>query len=440
MPSLIQRLTHQPLHTNRPVLAGLAVLLLGTGLTAFSVPALLDAPAPPSAQIIEPVLAPMQLSQADQPSVAPFVLFRSDYTRSSDTATSLFSRLGLKDPEALAHLRNTPALRDMLRAGRLVTAEADDKLQLNKLTVRWVDDKKSDSYQKWVLTRNGKQFELAQSQDALTKSIRLSSGLIQSSLFEATDAANLPDSIASQLADLFSSEIDFRRDLRKGDRFSVVYETLEADGEVLRFGKLVGAEFVNNREVHQAVWFEAPGQRGGYFNMKGESTQRAFLAAPLTFSRVSSGYGMRFHPVSGNRKAHLGVDYAAPTGTPVRALADGVVKVAGRQSGYGNVVILEHRGGVRTVYGHLSKIGVRTGQRVSQSDLVGNVGCTGTCTGPHLHLEYIVNGVHKDPVTMAKASESVKLPAVAKAAFDATAREMASRLASAATIVQASAE
>ncbi len=234
----------------------------------------------------------------------------------------------------------------------------------------------------------------------------MGSGTIRSSLFAATDDADIPDAVAVQIAEIFSGDIDFHRSLRKGDRFSVVYEVLEADGEPLRTGRVLSAEFVNNGKSYQAMWFQEPGSKGGYYTLDGNSLRRAYLTSPMEFSRVTSGFKMRFHPILQKWRAHLGVDYAAPTGTSVRSVGDGVVAFAGVQNGFGNVVILRHANHHETVYAHLSRIGVRAGQRVSQGDHIGAVGATGWATGPHLHFEFRVNGVHQNPLTVARQSES----------------------------------
>lgn len=277
-------------------------------------------------------------------------------------------------------------------------------------------------------------------QAPLTRSTRLSSGTIRNSLFAATDAARLPDEIAAQLADLFGSQIDFRRDLQPGDRFSVVYETLEADGEVLQFGRLLAAEFINRGQAHQKLWFEEPGQKGAYYGADGQSNRSAFLASPLEFSRMSSGYGMRFHPISGRLKAHLGVDYAAPTGTPVRSVAEGTVAFAGWKNGYGNVIEVEHTERKSTVYAHLSRIDVRSGQRVGQSDRIGLVGSTGASTGPHLHFEYKIAGQHQDPLNIARDGGGQSMTVAARQEFEQVAQAMRRQLDIAATVVQASAD
>ena len=425
------------------VMAGLGALLLGTGVTAFGV-APIDAEVDnmPVRQLVESVpIAPTTLGALDAP--VPFVLFRSDVTRRDDTIQTLLQRLGVNDADAQQFLRRHPAAADLLRgrAGKLVRAETDDNQRLLRLTARWLPSETATQFQRLVVERKGDAFEARTETGEFTSSVRLSSGTIQSSLLAATDAARLPDHIASQLADLFAGQIDFRRDLRAGDSFSVVYEALEADGELIRYGRLLSAEFVNKGTSHQILWFEPPGQKGAYYTFDGESTRRAFLASPLAFSRISSGYGMRFHPVHGGRRPHLGVDFAAPTGTPVRTVGDGVVQFAGWQRGFGNVVFVQHRQNTVTVYAHLHRIDVRKGQRIEQGDLVGQVGCTGVCTGPNLHFEYIVGGQHRDPLVIAReGGGSEPIAAAHREAFNQAASEMRLKLASAATIVQASAD
>jgi len=181
---------------------------------------------------------------------------------------------------------------------------------------------------------------------------------------------------------------------------------------------VLSAEFVNNGKTTQAFWFQPPGSaRGGYYNGNGVSLQRTYLASPLAFSRVTSGFKMRFHPILQTWRAHLGVDYAAPIGTPVRCVGQGVVDFAGVQNGFGNVVIVKHTNGHSTVYAHLSRIDVKHGQSVAQSQTLGAVGATGWATGPHLHFEFRVNGIHRDPQTLARQSTAIELAPSAKAQF-----------------------
>lgn len=431
-------------------MGGLGVVLLGTGVTAFGIaPLAPDASDIPVHQVIEALNVPTQtqanidaLSATQQPDAA-LVLYRTETTRRDDTAQSLLQRLGVPDSQAQTFLRNDPLARQLLQAGRTgrpVSVEASTSNELLRLTARWLSSDER-GFTRLVVERSedGKLHSRLE-QGALTASTKLASGVIRSSLFAATDEAGIPDPIAIQLAEMFSSDIDFRRDLRQGDRFSVVFESLEADGEALRTGRVLSAEFVNDGKEYQSVWFEEPGHKGGYYGFDGQSSRRYYLSSPLEFSRVSSGYGMRFHPISGTRKPHMGVDYAAPSGTPVRTIGDGVVEFAGVQRGYGNVIYVRHRNNQMTVYAHLSRIGVRKGQRVDQGDFIGAVGSTGASTGPHLHLEFRDNGVHVDPLSIARKSESVPVPPALRQRFDAVAQLQRLQLDAAASIRQASAE
>ena len=426
----------------RSGMAALAALLMGTGVTAFGTGPL-DAAFDrlPQQQVTEALaLSPAVAGASD----APFVLYRTDVTRRDDTLATLLQRLGVRDRAAEAFLRQDPHAAQLWRGqpGKRVSVEVDDDGRLLRLQARWIPKADTARIEQLSVERRGEQFSARLQSVAPQITVRLASGVIRSSLFAATDAAGLPDGVASQLADLLAGEIDFRRDLRAGDRFEVVYEALEADGEVLRYGRLLAARFINAGREHGLVWFEPPGGgRGAYYNFRGESLARAFLASPLAFTRVSSSYGMRFHPVYGDRRAHLGVDYSAPTGTPVRSVADAVVEFAGWQRGYGNVVILQHKGDRKTLYAHLSRIDVRKGQRVEQGQTIGAVGATGTATGPHLHFEYIVGGRHRDPLTIARDNPGGEpLEARWRAAFAQRAATMQGKLDAARWIVQASAE
>lgn len=427
----------------RRIMGAIGALLLGTGVTAFGIaPLAPDASDLPVRQVVESLTPPtFEVPGALAASSSDFVLFRSDVTRRDDTAQSLLQRLGVVDTEAQGFLRTDTSARQLLqgRGGRLVSVETNDRQELQRLTSRWItgDDRK---FSRLVVENSPQGFTSRLETGELTASARLASGVIRSSLFAATDAANIPDPVAVQLAEMFSSDIDFRRDLRQGDRFSVVYESLEADGESMRTGRVLSAEFVNNGRKYEGVWFEEPGQRGAYYGFNGESSRKFYLSSPLEFSRVSSGYGMRFHPISGTRKAHLGVDYAAPTGTPVRTIGDGVVEFAGVQRGYGNVIYIRHRSNQTTVYAHLSRIGVRQGQKVGQGDLIGAVGSTGASTGPHLHFEFRDNGVHQDPLVIARQSESIPINPASRSSFDAVAQLQRVQLNAAASVQQASAE
>lgn len=434
--SLLDSLARHP----RRVMAGVGALLLGTGVTAFGIaPLAPDASLLPVQQVVEELSIP-PLSDTGRMTGGSMTLYRSDTIRRDDTAQSLLQRLGVRDPQALSLLRNDSNARQLFegRTGKLVTVETDEQQQLLRLKARWLPDD-SRVFHRLVVERGDAGLQSRVESGELTVQSQLASGVIRSSLFAATDAAELPDSVAVQLAEMFANDIDFRRDLREGDRFAVVYESLEADGEPMRAGKVLSAEFVNNGREHQAVWFEEPGLKGAFYGFDGQSSRKSFLASPLEFSRVSSGYGMRFHPVSGKQKAHLGVDYAAPTGTPVRTIGDGVVSFAGWQNGYGNIIEIQHKDNQLTKFAHLSRIDVRTGQKVSQGDFIGAVGSTGLSTGPHLHFEFRDKGVPQDPLEIARQSENIPVSPAAKARFEAVAQSMRQQLDAAATIRQASA-
>lgn len=422
-------------HHPKQVTAVIAALLLGGGGTAFGV-ASLD-PSPENIVVREVVqdVLPLPLDQQLRDLEAhSFNLYRTEATRANDTVDALLLRLGIVDAAAAAFLRREPSFRAQVlgRAGRTVTAEANDHDELVKLTVRWAPDA-SGTFKRLVVDRAADGVYVSHVETApLVARLRLGSGVVRSSLFAAADDAHMPDAIVSQMVEIFSKDIDFRRDLRRGDRFSVVYETLEADGEPLRTGRIVSAEFVNGGSTYDAVWFQPPGRKGAYYALDGHSLETQFLAAPLEFSRVSSGFAMRMHPIQHQWKAHLGVDYAAMIGTPVRTVGDGVIEFAGLQNGFGKVVIVRHNTSEQTVYAHLSRIDVRAGQPVAQGQFIGAVGQTGWATGPHLHFEFRVNGVHQNPTLMARRNETPALSAELRPAFDRVAGLMRVQLAAAA--------
>lgn len=430
----------------------LAMLLLGTAVTAFGIaPLAPDAAKLPVRQVVEVVQALPTQAQTDALADFHFNLFRTESTRSSDTFDALLKRLNLDDAAAAAFLRTDPNARMILtgRPGKTVTAEASDSQQLLKLSMRWPSDSET-LFKRLVIERNpaaAMGFSSRIETAAYTSSARLASGSIQTSLFAATDDARIPDPVAVQIAEIFSGDIDFRRALRKGDRFNVVYETLEADGEAMRTGRVLSAEFINAGKTFQAMWFQPQGQdaagapsKGGYYTLDGQSLRRAFLSSPVEFSRISSGFAMRFHPILQQWRAHLGTDFAATTGTPARTVGDGVVEFAGVQNGFGNVIFIKHGNNRETVYAHLSKILVQRGQNVSQGQTIGLVGATGWATGPHLHFEVRVNGTQQDPMAAARQSETIPLSTAALPLFNQLAAGVKNQLLAAATISQTRAE
>lgn len=428
---------------------GLAALLLGTGVTAFGVaPVAPDVALLPVRQVLENVQEMPVAKQSEALADFRFNLYRSETTRRSDSADALLKRLNIDDAQASAFLRNDETARLLLagRPGKNVTAEASDNQQLLKLSTRWASDDET-RFNRLVIERTPAGLTSRIETAPYTSNARLASGSIQSSLFAATDDAQIPDSVAVQIAEMFSTDVDFRRDLRKGDRFNVVYETLEADGEQIRSGRVLSAEFVNAGKTYQAMWFQPPGMdsagkpnKGGYFTLDGKSQRRAFLSSPVEFSRISSGFSMRFHPILKKWRSHLGTDFAAATGTPARTIGDGVVTFAGVQNGFGNVVFIQHANHHETVYAHLSKINVKKGQKVDQGQTIGLVGMTGWATGPHLHFEVRVNGVQEDPMKIAKKSMTIPLSAAALPVFKQQSAIAKQQLLAAASMTPRSAE
>ncbi len=424
--------------------AALAAVLLTTGGGAFAVASLgPDAAELPMATISTtvPSLASdstlAQLSDAQE-----LTLYRSDFTRVSDSPEALLQRLGIADAQALAFLRSDPLARQHLfsRNGRPVRAQASQDHQLQELSVRWWQADDAENFQRLTITRSADgQFSTQLVSAPVAKHTRMAGGNIQSSLFAATDAAGIPDHVASQIADIFP-EINFRR-LFKGDRFTMIYETLEGDGELLQSNRILSAQFVNRGKTYEAMWFQEPNQRGSYYAMDGSSLRRAYLNSPVAFTRISSTFSNRFHPILKTWRKHLGTDFAAPSGTAIRTVGDGVVDFAGWQNGFGNVVYVKHTNTSHvTVYAHMSRIDVKKGQRVEQGDNLGAVGATGWATGPHLHFEFRVNGQHQNPQTIIAENAATPLSEKVKQAFTAQATQMREQLTTAALVFQTSAQ
>ncbi|MEY2947616.1 MAG: Murein DD-endopeptidase MepM [Pseudomonadota bacterium] len=422
------------------VTAVVAAVLLGGGGGAFAVANLgPDAANLPVRTLVETLSTPNLDAQVAALEQQTLKLYRNDITRGSDTAENLLRRLGLVDAAAAAYIRKTPEVRQALlnRSGRNVSVEANEQQQLLTLTTRWLKNDNDSQFQRMVITRDAdNKFSVRTDTAPLTASVRMSGGTVNSSLYEASDEARLPETVTRQLADVFSGQIDFHRALRKGAVFSVVYETLEAEGEPLRTGRLLSAEITNDQKTYNAVWFQEPGQKGAYYTLKGDSLRRAFLASPMPYSRRTSGFGMREHPIFHTQRAHMGVDYAAPTGAPVISVADGVVVESGFSGGFGNMVVVQHNARQSTVYAHLSRINVRKGQSIKQGDNLGAVGSTGWATGPHLHFEFRINGRHVDPLTLAQQGSSEPITAAQRPQFNQRAEFARAQLMAAAQMRQ----
>ena len=431
----------------RSIVATSVALLAGCAAAAFAIaPLAPDASALPQRLILETVQPAPIAPQLEALAAHEFDLARSDVTRAGDTAGTLLERLGIADASAVGFLRSDANARRLFEGrGRLIHVQAGEDGRLKNLVARSPaarNEQIASHFVKVSVSRNAAgAWQAVEETLPLQSQTRLASGTIRSSLFAASDEARIPDAIAVQMAEIFAADIDMHRELRRGDTFSVVYEGLSAEGEPLPWtqgaGRVLAAEFVNGGKRHQAVWYRDGNGRGGYFDMSGQSRKRAFLASPMEFSRLSSGFAMRFHPLLQKWRQHLGVDYAAPTGTSVRTVGDGVVEFAGQQNGYGNVVQIKHSNERSTLYAHLSRIDVRKGQRIEQGQRIGAVGTTGWSTGPHLHFEFRVNGKHEDPLRIAKASEAVAIAPSAKADFAALAQGLQGKLVVAQTLAGA---
>lgn len=324
-----------------------------------------------------------------------------EQVRRDDTLSSVLNRLNISNQEAIQFLRSHPdaaALSSQLRPGRNIQAEINELGELIQL------EYEIDATNTLIVERSDSGYRAYKNESTLETLPTLKSAEITSSLFGATDAAGIPDQIAIQMAEIFSSEIDFHTDLRKGDHFNVIYESQYRDGQLVKSGLVLAAEFTNQGKTYRALMYRNPEGQVNYFTPEGKSLHKSFLRSPLEFSRISSGFSMgRFHPVLQKMRAHKGVDFAAPTGTRVKASSEGVVSFVGVKGGYGNVVIIKHQNSMSTLYAHLSRFapGLRKGQRVSQGQIIGAVGMSGLATGPHLHYELQVNGRHVDPMKVA---------------------------------------
>jgi murein DD-endopeptidase MepM/ murein hydrolase activator NlpD len=371
------------------------------------------APAPPiypnapAASAAVPARAPVVAQEASLGATIEVIVGRND------TLEAIFRRMAL-DTADLAAIRQLPGIRqslDFLKPGDAIKVTHADG-EIRELT------RKVSETQTLKVVRKDEGFAANMIDNPVQTRIRTATASIDSSLFQAAEAADISDTVALKLANVFAWDIDFVLDIREGDRFTAVYEQIYQDGKYLRDGEVLAAEFINAGKVYRAVRFVSDTGHAGYYSPDGTPMRKAFLRAPVEFTRVSSGFNPhRLHPILNRIRGHMGTDYAAPTGTPVHAAGDGRVAFAGQRGGYGNALILAHSNSVSTLYGHMSRFAkhVRIGTRVQQGDVIGYVGMTGLATGPHLHYEYLVNGVHKNPQTVQLAgAEPLRAAALEK--------------------------
>ncbi len=385
----------------------LAVCAFGAAGVAPLAPDAADLPVKSVAQDLELPNLSAQISALEHDE-QKFV--HEEKVRAGDTLAALLTRLGIDDPAANTFIKTDKIARGvmMLKSGKRVQAQTSEDGHLQWLRATVIVDGQ-DAVKNIMITRKGDAFVATEVAAQLERRVEMHAREITSTLFAATDSSpdgtRLPDTISAQIVEMFSTSIDFRGDLKRGDHFNVVYETFWQDGELVRAGRILAGEFTNRGVTHQSVWFQDPAskQGGGYYSFDGKSLKKAFLKSPLEFSRISSGFSMRVHPISGNWKQHKGVDFAAATGTPIRASGDGVIDTVGMQSnGYGNMIVLKHWANYSTAYAHMSRFaaGLKKGMKVSQGDIIGYVGTTGWSTGAHLHYEFRVNNEAKDPMSV----------------------------------------
>ena len=370
----------------------IALLLYHSGAPIMSAPVAggVSAAAPQqNARVATPLPV---VQQAGMASLVEVIVGRND------TMDSIFRRLSLNLSD-LAAIRNLPGIRqslDFLKPGDAI------RMTHSSGDIRSLTRKVSET-RLLTVVREDEGFTAKMTDTPVDTRVRTATASIDSSLFQAAESTQMSDTIALKLAAIFAWDIDFVLDIRQGDRFTVEYEQVYQDGKYLRDGDVLAAEFVNNGRTYRAVRFLSESSNAGYYTPDGRPMRKAFLRAPVDFTRVSSAFNPhRRHPILNTIRGHMGTDYAAPSGTPVHAAGDGRVSFAGTKGGYGNCIMVAHGSSVSTLYGHLSRFAhtARIGAHVQQGDVIGYVGMTGLATGPHLHYEYLINGVHKNPQTV----------------------------------------
>jgi murein DD-endopeptidase MepM/ murein hydrolase activator NlpD len=379
---------------------------------------------------VETVVEEVALPRFDAPSnvsASPQSFWAIEIIRRDDTLGSLLKRLNIRNDDAIEFLmtnHDASTLASQLKPGQTVRAQTNAAGKLIALQYQF----NNTNLLNVIAADSGyiaKTHEINFNKHTVLKSVT-----IKNSLFSATDAADIPDSITMQLVDIFSTDIDFQTDLRKGDRLVVAYEAEYSDGLQVKAGQVLSAELTNDGKTYSAFIYRDSKDHVAYYTADGKSKNESFLRSPLEFSRISSGFSSgRLHPVLQTMRAHKGVDYAAPIGTRVKASADGIVEFVGSKGGYGKVIVIKHNNKISTVYGHLSDFatGLRQGTKVSLGEVIAFVGMTGLATGPHLHYEFLLNGENRDPVTAALPT-SAPIPQKYKAAFLAQKAEYAAQL------------
>ncbi len=318
----------------------------------------------------------------------------------SDSLSTLFKKLGIDDIKAESFVKNNPLAKFLLqtKSQYSITAEINENKELLSLKAI-IHNTQSNAV--WLKINRNEAGELTSAKEIVPHVIETevrSGSIDDANFFTSMDKAGVSDSVIKQMLDIFSSTINFHHDIKKGDKFRFVFERFVNQNEFIGHGRIIAAEIVNKKGVHQAIWYP---QEKQYYTFGGEALKRSFLKAPLEVSRVTSAFGNRHHPIHGYSHKHTGVDFAAPIGTHVFASADGIVDFIGTQNGYGKIIIIKHHNGISTYYAHLSGFSeLKLGQVVKQGELIGLVGMTGSATGPHLHYEYRVDNSPQNPLTL----------------------------------------
>ncbi|WKV89214.1 peptidoglycan DD-metalloendopeptidase family protein [Pseudomonas sp. B21_DOA] len=314
-----------------------------------------------------------------------------------DTLSTLFEKVGL--PAASVHevLASDKQAKQFsqLKRGQKLEFELNPEGQLTSL------HSKVSDVETITLTKNDKGYSFNRITAKPTVRTAYVHGVINSSLSQSAARAGLSHSLTMDMASVFGYDVDFAQDIRQGDEFDVIYEQKVINGKAVGTGPILSARFTNRGKTYTAVRYTNKQGNSSYYTADGNSMRKAFIRTPVDFARISSKFSMgRKHPILNKIRAHKGVDYAAPRGTPIKAAGDGKVLLAGRRGGYGNTVIIQHGNTYRTLYGHMQGFakGVKTGGTVKQGQVIGYIGTTGLSTGPHLHYEFQVNGVHVDPL------------------------------------------
>jgi len=345
--------------------------------------------------------------------------------RRGDTLSGLMARAGQEDAALMQFVRTHPEARSFsrLRAGQTLRWRADRDGRLQELATEIGDETTLH------LERAADGYRAFQKTQPSETQLAYATGTIESSLFEDGLTAGLSEGVLVRLVEIFGWDIDFAQQLRRGDSFAVIYEEKVWRGQKIADGRVLAAEFVNQGKTYRAIAFRDARGRTDYYTPEGLSLRRPFLRTPVEYSRISSRFSRRFHPVLKTWRAHTGVDYAAPTGTPVRATAAGRIAALGWHGGYGRRVVVRHGGTYSTLYGHLSRFAskLRVGGLVEQGQVIGYVGATGLATGPHLHYELQVNGRHQNPLTF-KFPGAAPLPSDEREAFRRAAAPLTARL------------